>query len=282
VKLLEYDVLDHHHVKLPLNTPEFWRRYETIDQEYMVKREALPYNKASVNLYRMPDMGLEFYGNALTVLTQFILKQYYYLRGPVVQPESGDVCIDGGSCRGEVSLNFAHSVGKEGFVYGFEFVPANLAVFEANLALNPGLAERIEIVPRALWDTSDETLTFSDSGPSSTVNPGNPDTAAPTTRTLAIDDFVEQKGLDRVDFIKMDIEGAEPRALLGAKRTIQRCKPKLAICVYHRKDDFYQIPAIINEIDPEYAFYLDHYTIHREETVLYALHKRALQKTVGR
>lgn len=271
VKLLEFDILDHHHVKLPLNTPEYWAAYNSVDEKYLLEKDALQYYDSTLNLYEIPEYDLKVYGNALTVLTQYLLKQYYYARKPVIMPEHGDVCIDAGACRGEVSLQFARSVGDTGFVYGFEFVPANIEVFNKSLLLNPDLASRIKIVPHALWQVSGNELSFVDSGPSSNVSEVQSAENGLTTTTMSIDDFVEQEGLSKVDFIKMDIEGAEANALIGAKKTIQKYKPKLAICVYHKKDDFYRIPTLIDQIYPDYAFYLDHYTIHREETVLYAL-----------
>ena len=73
-----------------------------------------------------------------------------------------------------------------------------------------------------------------------------------------------------VDFIKMDIEGAESEALEGAKQTIRAFHPKLAISVYHKLDDFWTIPKYIDQLGMGYRFYLRHFTIHREETVLFA------------
>ncbi len=67
-----------------------------------------------------------------------------------------------------------------------------------------------------------------------------------------IDDTVEALGLERVDFIKMDIEGAERQALRGARRTIARWKPSLSICAYHRPDDAEAIPAVVRNARPDY------------------------------
>jgi hypothetical protein len=58
--------------------------------------------------------------------------------------------------------------------------------------------------------------------------------------------------LTKVDFIKADIEGMERDLLLGAKQTIARFKPKLAICIYHLADDPEILPKIIKDICPEY------------------------------
>ena len=66
------------------------------------------------------------------------------------------------------------------------------------------------------------------------------------------------------------IEGSELAALRGAESTIRRWRPKLAISIYHRPEDFFVIPSWIDSLGLGYRFYLDHYSIHGEETVLYA------------
>ncbi len=69
----------------------------------------------------------------------------------------------------------------------------------------------------------------------------------------------------------MDIEGAELEALQGAKNTIQRFLPKLAICIYHKPKDIIEIPLYIKKIAPRYNLYLRHYSNFHSETVLYAV-----------
>jgi FkbM family methyltransferase len=76
----------------------------------------------------------------------------------------------------------------------------------------------------------------------------------------AIDSYTENT---RVDFIKMDVEGAELSALHGAKETIMRDKPTLAVAVYHKTDDLLTIPQFIHGLAPDYKLYL------RKERVVY-------------
>lgn len=72
----------------------------------------------------------------------------------------------------------------------------------------------------------------------------------------AIDNIVKD---NRVDFIKMDIEGAELAALKGAAKTIIRDHPILAICVYHKREDLLEIPEYIHSLHGEYKFYIRAY-----------------------
>ena len=68
----------------------------------------------------------------------------------------------------------------------------------------------------------------------------------------------------------MDIEGAEQNALEGAKDIILRNKPKLAICLYHKPEDLWEIPLYIHSLVPEYKIYIRHHSHTNEETVMYA------------
>jgi hypothetical protein len=88
--------------------------------------------------------------------------------------------------------------------------------------------------------------------------------------TVTLDDLVGERGLERVDFIKLDIEGAEVNALEGAANTLRRHRPRLAIAAYHRNDDLTRIPVTLRQMGPNYRFHLAHYTTHHGETVLYA------------
>ena len=69
----------------------------------------------------------------------------------------------------------------------------------------------------------------------------------------------------------MDVEGAELEALKGARNLIERDKPKLAICLYHKDDDIWEIPYYIKKLVPEYKLYIRHYSNYQCETVLYAV-----------
>lgn len=85
---------------------------------------------------------------------------------------------------------------------------------------------------------------------------------------IKIDDIMKD---NKVDIIKMDIEGSELKALKGCEKTIRKWKPQLAISVYHRREDLLNIPLMIKSIVPEYKLYLRHYSKSMLDTVLYAV-----------
>lgn len=77
-------------------------------------------------------------------------------------------------------------------------------------------------------------------------------------------------------FIKMDIEGEEPRAIAGAAETIRKARPALAICVYHQGDHLWKIPNLIHEIVPDYATFIRRYMEECSESVCYGVPKERL------
>ena len=75
---------------------------------------------------------------------------------------------------------------------------------------------------------------------------------AVTVRAVTLDGLVDELKLDRVDFIKMDIEGAERHALAGASRLLAAYKPRLAICIYHAADDPDVVPRVVLAANDNY------------------------------
>jgi len=85
---------------------------------------------------------------------------------------------------------------------------------------------------------------------------------------IAIDDALPNVG---VTDLKMDIEGAELEALRGAERLIRRCRPRLAICVYHQPQDLWEIPLYVRSLGLPYDFYLRSHGHYGFDLVMYAV-----------
>lgn len=268
IKVLAYRMLGYRKVKLPLNNPWYWKKIDEIER-YFSKEDTLRAGSTESELKRinLEKIGypINIYYSGIGVMTEFAIKQYEYKD---IRASRGDVVIDGGACYGDTALFFANEVGGDGKVFSFEFIPANLKILSKNIEINDNLKNRIEVVENPLWSTSGETMSYNDNGPSSKVSTGSDDKNK--ANTISIDDFVKQKGLKKINLIKMDIEGAESEALKGAVNTIKKFRPKLAICLYHKLDDFITIPRFLNELGVGYKFYLKHSSIYAGETVLFA------------
>ncbi len=87
-------------------------------------------------------------------------------------------------------------------------------------------------------------------------------------RTVPLDSVV---GRERVNFIKMDIEGAEPLALRGGAATIQRCQPRIALASYHDPLHMATLPILLRELGYEGSFRLRSHAFNSFETVLYGI-----------
>jgi FkbM family methyltransferase len=280
IKLMAYRLLGYRHVKLPRNCPEYW---EGIDRVISLKTSTppLPINWRGLSLaeYDTTEIGfnMKLYAGDTGLACMLVQRQYEYSSSEVtIKAETGDIVIDAGACWGETSLYFAHEVGSSGSVYSFEFIPSNLAVLKKNLRNNAHIATNVTIVEHPVWRDSGLVLYYSDDGPGSRVTADHTKHEAwdGTVSTVAIDQFVSGRSLPRVDFIKMDIEGAELAALQGAEESIRKYRPKLAISLYHAPEDFHSIPRYLTGLHLDYAFYLGHHTIYQNETVLYCVPKR--------
>lgn len=275
VSLLAYNILGYKKVKLPRNNTAYW---EAINIAKSLSNPKDTYDPHFMHFvlerFDLKPLGydVDFYFSEMGVAIDFILEQYAYKVNDqsIVAVEKGETVLDIGACWGDTSLYFASKTGNQGKVYSFEFIPDNIKLFKINNSLNPNLNTQIELVPNPVSNISGQTIYFKDNGPGSSVAFEPFDGQTGTTTTISVDDFVKLNNIDTIDFIKMDIEGAEPLALEGAIETIKRFRPKLAIAIYHGMNDFVNIPNWILNLDLDYEIFIGHYTIHTEETVCFA------------
>lgn len=274
-RIFVYRALGPVHVTLP-HTAEILASYD--------EARPMKVGESLVNFppYEVSEFLVPFEGHQIevecwlgNVVYTFLRRQYYFQRGYAsVAPQHGDVVIDAGACFGDTALAFAATVGPNGHVHSFEPMPRQIEILRSNIDRNRELASNISIHPYALSDVSDHNLTFRDTGASARlsrglwIGPSRPANATAVTKRL--DDLIGY-GIDRVDFIKMDIEGGELAAIEGAADTIRRFRPRLGISIYHSIDDLINIPLVLGNICQDYDFYIDHYTTHEWETILYAV-----------
>jgi len=199
----------------------------------------------------------------------FSLPKFNYL----FQYGAGGGFIDCGAFVGDtVEEMIKHSLGSVPVIYAFEPNDRNYAALRKRVsflcdiwALEP---ERI-ICENAGVGMKSAALSFiAGDQYIGTQITHNLDTTG-NVRVVSIDEYLKEKGNPTIALIKADIESYEWDMLHGAKETIQRCKPKLAICIYHSVYDFFRIPLYLKKLVPEYHFTVRHHSLADEETMLY-------------
>lgn len=163
----------------------------------------------------------------------------------------GDIVLDCGANVG-VWTRPALDRGAK-LVVGFEPAPENIESYRRNFK-DEIAAGRVVLVPKGVWDKEDILTLKRDPHNSAAdsfvlLKDGSPGVQAPLT---TIDKVVAELKLGRVDYIKMDIEGAEIRALQGASATIRKFHPRLSVAAEHMPTDELRIPEAVRAIWPDY------------------------------
>lgn len=161
----------------------------------------------------------------------------------------GDVVFDVGAHLGSFT-RFALGRGASKVVM-FEPQPVNARCLERTFEteIREG---RAVLVEAAVWDRPG-TLSFAADGPGTMGHVDEDGTGRDVTvRATTFDEAVEGLGLSRVDFVKMDIEGAERHALEGGRLMLERFQPRMVVCIYHRADDRTVIPRLVLDANPGY------------------------------
>ncbi len=184
------------------------------------------------------------------ILCDFLLNPYHFKEFSV---QKGDVILDIGAYIGDTALLLSRMTHGDCAIHSFEISPPNYDVLLKNIAYNK--LDHIHAHRLAVYGSSNMKLEFGHSRAKTSLLSGPANRGgAYTVNTVTIDDYVTQHSLNRVDFIKMDIEGAEMEALKGAVKTIKMFRPRLAISIYHLWSDVYEIPRFISELCPEYDY----------------------------
>jgi FkbM family methyltransferase len=178
---------------------------------------------------------------------QAVEKVYHH---PLVHVRPGDVVIDCGTHIGaftRVALNEGASL-----VIAIEPEQANLAAFQRNFAKELK-AGKVRLIPKGVLDAAGKLqLHLSKVGDSHSIvipqNAGKDEAIEVTT----LDSLADSLKLQRVDFIKLDIEGSEQKALQGARNVIRRFQPRLAVSSYHQKGDPAAICSIVWQVRADY------------------------------
>ena len=171
-----------------------------------------------------------------SIVIESFMRQIYF--DSTVGPKTGDVAFDLGAFIGSQTLQMSKIVGDSGYVYSFE--PVAYRTLKKNLEVN-GLSN-CKVVPEAVSNVDGEAcIEITDSLVASRII-SSEKTKGPSKKiqripTITLDHFAENEKIQKVDFIKMDIEGAEELAILGSERIIKKFRPKWSIASYHRDSE---------------------------------------------
>ena len=185
------------------------------------------------------------------------------------EPLENEVFVDCGCFDGATCYSFAGWCGHKGFdhIYSFEADPKN---YERCKELLAPLG-KCELFPYGTSDSNKKVYFASEGFETSCIISKEEAEkrnfeGVEQIETRALDDVLAGK---RVTFIKMDIEGAEYEALIGARKLITENRPRMAISVYHKYEDFVTLAALVLEMHPDYRIAFRHYGFDDLETVMY-------------
>jgi len=221
--------------------------------QQLAPKITLQKTEAGLDLWKTPQGGIwDVHGD---IIIPFLMaeqqRDIYEPAGHEVR--RGDIVLDCGANIG-VFTRKALSRGA-GLVVAIEPAPRTLEALRRNFEAEIK-SGRVIVYPKGVWDHDAELElaldTFNQSANSLVIGKEHaPSVHVPLT---TIDKIVGELKLPRVDFIKMDIEGAEKPAIKGASDTIRRFRPRMSLSSEHFADDYTTIPALVKSIEPRYRY----------------------------
>lgn len=187
-----------------------------------------------------------------------------YFENDIIQLGTTEVFVDGGGYTGDTLIEFVKRIqGKYKKIFSFE---PDLSSFE-KLSKASSDMDGVVLLNLGLWQNKDELLFQGNNWSQSRISKYG----SKRINVVAIDDFFEEYPDDIPTFIKLDIEGAEMQALRGASKIIKQYKPKLAIAIYHKTNDIFEIPELILQLNSSYKLYIRQYSKSNGEMICYAI-----------
>jgi len=201
------------------------------------------------------------YKEYVVPLADDLLPQYF--ESDILLPKDNEILVDVGAYDLTDTLSF-YKWASKGYKKIYAFEPDPTCYLKCKEILESAVAietKKVELVNKGLSckrGTIDLPAVYDPSGISKSSKMIKVD-------VISLDEFLNGRP---ATFIKMDVEGAEMDVLAGMEKTIKQYKPKLAVCIYHKHEDLYEIMSYILSLVPEYKCYIRHYTSTELEEVL--------------
>lgn len=194
----------------------------------------------------------------------FSLEQYNIKN--IFEASDDSIIFDVGAWKGDTTYFFSKKCNDNAKIYAFE--PDNNAYKTLKLMKDKYKLNNV-ILNNILFSNKKEIIDFVSM---------TPNTPIVKMEAVTIDEFAEINNIERIDYLKMDVEGAEMHILEGASKTIKKFKPSLAVAIYHGgelfMEDFYKVPIFIKEITENYNYYIRTFSPWGGETVLFCIPKK--------
>ena len=176
------------------------------------------------------------------------------------------IFVDAGGYTGDSSTTAIEKIPSIERIYFYE--PDSESIKMARRELKKKAFAQKIVWEKAGLSNAKKQVTLYNKGSASSLRTENDNDKGETIQLSTLDNDIGEK----VNFIKMDIEGEELNALEGARRHITEDSPLLAICVYHKTDDLWGIPLYVLSLNKGYKMYLRHYKeVNLSETVFYCV-----------
>ncbi len=220
------------------------------------------------------DELIKFNANK-TPMTENLMDKFPENFCPQVPLNKGDTMINGGIST-DLTLTFklADAVGEKGEILGFE--PNNRIIEKINKEIKDSGYKNIKTYPVGLWNKNCYKDLFIKEDVDASLVYNNSNGAYLPAKLVALDKFIVEKNIQKINFITLDVEGAEMQALKGSETILFTQKPNLAISIHHRATDAFEVIEYLNKLNCGYKFWLGYhapYSPTMTNVILYATAK---------
>lgn len=215
-----------------------------------IKEELLKLNYPMEHIFEWPKEGADAY--------VAFDSRHQYFEDDVIMPMKDECFMDCGCYLCDTTLNFLKWNPNYKEIVAFEPEPEQYEKCVSVAKIEK--IERIRIIQGGVSEHTGKMGICKEGGGSNLIE-------GEDVPVWAISDV----DIEKVTFIKMDIEGEELAALKGAEKVIKRDRPRLAICIYHRRKDPVEIAEYLLNLNMGYKLFIRHYSNFGLETVLYAI-----------
>lgn len=244
-KLFKFPTIDNNIADIETNFSKYQWLYELLED---------PLSKDILETV----LDMRFNNLLSPLLKHSVISQYFDV---ISNFENIDVFVDCGGYHGETSTYFINNNPNYKRIYFFEPFPAAMLIAKNELS-----SQNVDFIQKAVYCKSGvlKMTTNREDGNSISLD------GEILIETCEMDDVI----IEKVDFIKLDIEGSEMDALFGAAKIIKAYQPIITVAIYHKQTHFWEIPQYLLTLIPESKIYLRHNNDGIYETILHVIPKR--------